>query len=127
MEGAPERHVQVQVASQVDSVQGQLTKATSPCGLAIPDMAETSKDGSSGHGEGMSVEDNQKASPPEPPAVTRTRSWIIFAFWAIVACLGLPHWIWTTSIHRSDLPLDAMNSWADGQVRIKSGPCTFTR
>ncbi|KAI7716716.1 hypothetical protein KC322_g2568, partial [Hortaea werneckii] len=79
-------------------------------------MAETSKDGSSGHGEGMSVEDNQKASPPEPPAVTRTRSWIIFAFWAIVACLGLPHWIWTTSIHRSDLPLDAMNSWADGQA-----------
>ncbi|KAI7517996.1 hypothetical protein KC316_g20561, partial [Hortaea werneckii] len=79
-------------------------------------MAETSKDGSLDNGVRMSGESEQKTSPPESPAVTWTRSWIIFAFWAIVACLGLPHWIWTTSIHRSDLPLDAMNSWADGQA-----------
>ncbi|KAI7327547.1 hypothetical protein KC315_g7046 [Hortaea werneckii] len=79
-------------------------------------MAETSKDGSLDNGVRVSGESKQKTSPPESPAVTWTRSWIIFAFWAIVACLGLPHWIWTTSIHRSDLPLDAMNSWADGQA-----------
>ena len=108
-------------------MKGQLTEATSPCGLAIPNMAETSKDGSLDNGVRVSGESEQKTSPPESPAVTWTRSWIIFAFWAIVACLGLPHWIWTTSIHRSDLPLDAMNSWADGQVGLHLWPqCLHT-
>ena len=54
--------------------------------------------------------------PPESLAMTWTRRRIIIAFWAIVVCLGLPHWIWTTSIHRSSLPLDTMNGWAEGNV-----------
>jgi len=54
--------------------------------------------------------------PLESPANERTRRWIIISFWAVILCLGLPHWIWTTSIHRSDLPLDIMNEWAEGKV-----------
>lgn len=41
---------------------------------------------------------------------------IISAFWAVVVIFGLPHWIWTTSIHRSDLPLEDMNKWAEGRA-----------
>lgn len=54
--------------------------------------------------------------PPEKPAAVWTRRVIIAAFWAVVCFLGLPHWTWTTSIHRSSLPLESMNAWADGQV-----------
>jgi len=57
--------------------------------------------------------------PPESPAAEWSRRWIIVAFWTVVACLGLPHWIWTTSIHRSDLPLETMNAWAEGKVSGK--------
>lgn len=53
---------------------------------------------------------------PEKPAFTLTRRLIILAFWTVVVAFGLPHWIWTTSIHRSHLPLESMNSWADGKV-----------
>lgn len=102
----------------MDSIQEHLTVTKSARGLAISNMAETSSRSPPDIGEVGNNEGKQKTSPPESPAVTGTRSWIIFAFWAIVACLGLPHWIWTTSIHRSDLPLDIMNSWADGQVGL---------
>ena len=54
--------------------------------------------------------------PPEPPSASWTRRLIIFAFWAVIATLGLPHWIWTTSIHRSELPLELMNAWAEGKA-----------
>lgn len=60
------------------------------------------------------------ATPQQPPADTPTAIWtrrtIIFAFWAIVAALGLPHWIWTTSIHREELPVERMTRWAEGDV-----------
>ena len=56
------------------------------------------------------------ALAPEKPATSQTRRWILLSFWLVVACLGLPHWIWTTSIHRSDLPLEFMNNWAEGKV-----------
>lgn len=55
-------------------------------------------------------------APAERPSASWTRRLIIFAFWAVVATLGLPHWIWTTSIHRSELPLKSMNAWADGKA-----------
>jgi phosphatidylinositol glycan class S len=41
---------------------------------------------------------------------------VILAFWAVVVCLGLPLWTWTTTIHRSELPLESMNAWAEGHV-----------
>lgn len=41
---------------------------------------------------------------------------ILLAFWAVVVALGLPQWIWTTSIHRSNLPIEMMNDWANGKV-----------
>ncbi|KAK3117644.1 GPI transamidase component [Teratosphaeriaceae sp. CCFEE 6253] len=54
--------------------------------------------------------------PPETPSSQRTRRWIVLSFWAIVVCFGLPHWIWTTSTYRAKLPLEMMNSWAEGKT-----------
>lgn len=55
-------------------------------------------------------------APPEKASAVWTRRFIIFAFWAVVATLGLPHWIWTTSIHREELPVGEMARWAKGNV-----------
>ena len=57
-----------------------------------------------------------KRPPPEPSKDIHVRSLVIFAFWAIVVFLGLPVWWWTTTIHRSRLPLQEMLEWADGKV-----------
>ncbi|MCJ1243860.1 GPI transamidase component [Trapelia coarctata] len=57
-----------------------------------------------------------KTPPPEPAKDIHVRSLVIFAFWAIVIFLGLPVWWWTTSIHRSRLPLQEMLEWADGKA-----------
>lgn len=54
--------------------------------------------------------------PPEKPESTRTRTLVVLSFWAVVLCLGLPVWLWTTSIHRAHLPLREMLDWADGKV-----------
>lgn len=63
------------------------------------------------------------AKPREAPAEKSQSIWtrrlIIVAFWTVVVCLGLPHWTWTTSIQRSALPLESMNSWAEGNVCIQ--------
>ena len=55
-------------------------------------------------------------APPEKASAVWTRRFITFAFWAVVATLGLPHWIWTTSIHREELPVGEMAKWAEGNV-----------
>ena len=57
-------------------------------------------------------------APPEKASALWTRRIIILAFWAVVAALGLPHWIWTTSIHREELPVEAMERWAEGNVSV---------
>lgn len=70
---------------------------------------------------GVKEGEGKRSAPPESPVTEWNRRWIIISFWAVIVCLGLPHWIWTTSIHRSDLPLDVMNEWAEGkrcQIRI---------
>jgi hypothetical protein len=54
--------------------------------------------------------------PPDTPAAVWTRRIIIFSFWAVVASLGLPHWLWTTSIYRSELPVEQMTQWSEGHV-----------
>lgn len=54
--------------------------------------------------------------PPETSNQIHVRTLVIIAFWAIVILLGLPIWWWTTSIHRSRLPLLEMLEWADGKV-----------
>lgn len=59
---------------------------------------------------------NAASPPPEKAHAVWTRRIIIFAFWAVVATLGLPHWIWTTSIYRSELPVERMTEWAEGHV-----------
>ena len=57
-------------------------------------------------------------APPEKASAVWTRRFIILAFWAVVATLGLPHWIWTTSIHREELPVGEMARWAEGNVSL---------
>lgn len=58
----------------------------------------------------------KKQPPPESSQSIRSRALVIFSFWAVVICLGLPTWWWTTSIHRARLPLEVMLEWADGKV-----------
>ena len=55
-------------------------------------------------------------APAERSGTVLTRRYIIFAFWVIIGCLGLPLWLWTTSIHRASLPLESMNRWAEGKA-----------
>ena len=66
----------------------------------------------------------KKKPPPESAEGIRVRSLVIFSFWAIVIFLGLPVWLWTTSIHRARLPLQEMLDWADGKARISMSPFT---
>ncbi len=54
--------------------------------------------------------------PPEHREGIRVRSLVIASFWAVVIFLGLPIWLWTTSIYRARLPLREMTDWADGKV-----------
>lgn len=74
--------------------------------------------------ESPSVPNAEASSPQQqpPPADNASTIWtrrtIIFAFWAVVAALGLPHWIWTTSIHREELPVERMGRWAEGGVSV---------
>ncbi|PNY22496.1 GPI transamidase component PIG-S [Tolypocladium capitatum] len=59
---------------------------------------------------------SHKQPPPENPAETRRRSYIVLSFWLIVLGLGLPIWWKTTTIYRADLPLDRMLQWAEGKA-----------
>jgi hypothetical protein len=64
-------------------------------------------------------DDAAASGPPvERASAIWTRRFVILAFWAVVVCLGLPLWTWTTTIHRSELPLESMNAWAEGRVRL---------
>lgn len=57
-----------------------------------------------------------RGPPPEKPEAIRTRSRVIFAFWAVIIFLGIPIWWQTTSIYRASIPVDEMIAWADGKV-----------
>lgn len=57
-----------------------------------------------------------KKLPPESPESIRLRTLVITSFWVVVILLGLPVWLWTTSIHRARLPLQDMLDWAHGKV-----------
>lgn len=59
-----------------------------------------------------------KEAPPESSSTVWTRRSIIFCFWLVAITLGVPYWIWTTSIHRANLPLQLMDDWANGNVCI---------
>jgi phosphatidylinositol glycan class S len=63
-----------------------------------------------------SVSSVKSKPPPEPAHNVEVRSWVIYSFWAVVVLLGLPVWLWTTSIHRASLPLDDMLAWSEGKV-----------
>lgn len=58
----------------------------------------------------------KKQPPPESTEAIRVRQSVILSFWAIVIILGIPIWLWTTSIHRARLPLQEMVDWAEGRV-----------
>ncbi|KAF4983532.1 hypothetical protein FZEAL_1067 [Fusarium zealandicum] len=57
-----------------------------------------------------------KLPPPEKPSDVTRRTRIVFSFWLIVLCLGLPIWWKTTTIYRANLPLDGMLQWAEGKA-----------
>jgi phosphatidylinositol glycan class S len=78
-------------------------------------------------GSGVSMDDSapqnavsaapKKKEPPLESAESfRTRSLVIFSFWAIVLFIGFPVWWKTTAIYRARLPLSQMMDWADGKV-----------
>lgn len=71
---------------------------------------------SPGNGNSEAVAKQSKKPPPEKPESTRLRGLVIVSFWAVVIFLGIPVWLWTTSVHRARLPLDEMLAWADGKV-----------
>ncbi|KAG8625353.1 hypothetical protein KVT40_007104 [Elsinoe batatas] len=54
--------------------------------------------------------------PPETSDSIKTRRYILTSFWVIIALLGLPIWIYTTTVPRATLPLHVMNQWANGQA-----------
>ncbi|PSK50381.1 GPI transamidase component PIG-S [Elsinoe australis] len=58
----------------------------------------------------------RKQPPPETSESIKTRRYILASFWIIIALLGLPTWIYTTTVPRAPLPLDIMNQWANGQA-----------
>lgn len=66
----------------------------------------------------------QRHPPPESPESIKTRGLVILSFWAVVILLGIPVWLWTTSIHRASLPLQEMLDWADGKVVVPFLWCT---
>lgn len=68
----------------------------------------------------VSLAKTSKKPPPESSESVRVRGLVISSFWAVVIFLGLPVWLWTTSIHRATLPLQDMLDWADGKVRLNS-------
>ena len=61
-----------------------------------------------------------KRPPPEKSESLNLRVLVIASFWAVVILLGVPVWLWTTSIHRANLPLEDMLAWAQGKVRTQS-------
>lgn len=67
-----------------------------------------------------------KKPPPESAEGIRVRGLVIFSFWATVIFLGLPVWLWTTSIHRARLPLQEMLDWADSKVRVSRVLFSYT-
>ncbi|KAI5843740.1 phosphatidylinositol-glycan biosynthesis class S protein [Tricharina praecox] len=54
--------------------------------------------------------------PPDTPENERTRALVVLSFWTVVLLLGLPLWWFTTSIYRAPLPLEEMQSWANGRA-----------
>lgn len=60
-----------------------------------------------------------KKPPQENPQSIHLRTLVILSFWAIVIFLGLPVWLWTTSIYRARLPLQNMLDWAHGKVSAR--------
>ena len=65
----------------------------------------------------------QKQPPPESPQSIKTRGLVILSFWVLVILLGVPVWLWTTSIYRARLPLQDMLDWADGKVLVPFSLC----
>ncbi|KAI9674869.1 MAG: GPI transamidase component [Trizodia sp. TS-e1964] len=87
--------------------------------LQEPSMAKEAKEAPKGVDDPVvpAVAANPiKEPPPESAEAVRTRSWVIFSFWAVVIFFGLPIWWRTTSIYRANLPLQEMMEWSEGKA-----------
>ncbi|KAF2148788.1 beta-lactamase/transpeptidase-like protein [Myriangium duriaei CBS 260.36] len=80
------------------------------------DTADGSNPASTTESEGPHVVSGTKQPPPETSYSIASRRYILLALWSTIVLLGLPIWIWTTTVHRATLPLDSMNEWAGGQA-----------
>lgn len=58
----------------------------------------------------------KKHPPPEKPESIRNRRYVIAAFLSIALFLGIPLWLYTQRVVRSELPLEGMSSWSSGQA-----------
>ncbi|KAK0315319.1 GPI transamidase component [Friedmanniomyces endolithicus] len=82
-----------------------------------PTLGDDGGDLSDTDGAGLRAPGIAKPTPPtEALRTLLTRRTIVLSFWIIVLCLGLPHWLWTTSTYRASLPLSTMNDWAEGKA-----------
>lgn len=82
-------------------------------------MGDESSDGREDNDHALaSTVKSPRKPPPETSENIRLRALVITSFWIVVILLGLPVWIWTTSVHRARLPLQDMLDWADGKVKI---------
>lgn len=64
----------------------------------------------------MASDEARKRPSLEKPEAASLRTKIVFSFWAIILCIGVPVWYQTTSIYRATLPLQEMLNWADSAV-----------
>lgn len=62
------------------------------------------------------VDKAAKSVPAETDDERWTRRLILLSFWTVIILLGLPFWIWTTTVYRAELPSQLMNEWSDGRV-----------
>ncbi|KAK9478036.1 phosphatidylinositol-glycan biosynthesis class S protein-domain-containing protein [Lipomyces japonicus] len=54
-----------------------------------------------------------------------TRRYVVFSFWFVFACVGLPLWVRMTAIHRTPLPATAVAEWTaatEGENKVPSAP-----
>ncbi|GAM89358.1 hypothetical protein ANO11243_073950 [Dothideomycetidae sp. 11243] len=98
------------------SVGQRRSKDTSAAPAPTYDSADNNATATTDSNTAVVAPSAKKQPPPEPSDSVASRRYILFALWSTVVFLGLPVWIWTTTVHRATLPIDSMKTWAEGQA-----------